>query len=98
MRSTHQVLLIPGFFGFGKLGEISYFSGVREAIEANFQALGLRVEVTEVPTLPMASIRFRAARVLETLASVASKGDGPIHLIGHSTGGLDARVAISANA
>jgi triacylglycerol lipase len=98
VRPTHHVLLIPGFFGFGKLGDISYFSGVREAIEATFGELGLRVEVTEVPTLPMASIRFRAARVLETLAAVASKDDGPIHLIGHSTGGLDARVAISPTA
>jgi pimeloyl-ACP methyl ester carboxylesterase len=92
------VLLIPGFFGFGKLGELSYFSGVREAIEMNFAELGLLVEVLEVPTLPMASIRYRAARVLETLAAVAAKDDGPIHLIGHSTGGLDARVAISPTA
>jgi len=98
VRVTHQILLIPGFFGFGKLGEISYFSGVREAIAESLEAAGLSVEVTEVPTLPMASIRFRAARVLETLAAVASKGDGPIHLIGHSTGGLDARVAISPGA
>ncbi len=98
MRATHHVLLIPGFFGFGKLGEISYFSGVREAIEQSFTELGLNVEVTEVPTLPMASIRYRAARVLETLIAVAKKDDGPIHLIGHSTGGLDARVAISPTA
>ena len=90
--------MIPGFFGFGKLGEISYFSGVREAIEQSFTELGLNVEVTEVPTLPMASIRYRAARVLETLIAVAKKDDGPIHLIGHSTGGLDARVAISPTA
>ena len=95
---THHVLLIPGFFGFGKFGELSYFSGVREAIETSFQRLGLTVTVTEVPTLPMASIRFRAALVLETLAAVASKGDGPIHLIGHSTGGLDARLAIAPTA
>ena len=92
------MLLIPGFFGFGKFGEISYFSGVREAIEESFAALGLAVTVTEVPTLPMASIRWRAARVLETLAAVASKDDGPIHLIGHSTGGLDARLAIAPTA
>ena len=97
-RRTHHVLLIPGFFGFGKLGEISYFSGVREAIEANFAALGLSVTVTEVPTLPMASIRLRAARVRDTLASVANSVDGPIHLIGHSTGGLDARLAIAPTA
>jgi triacylglycerol lipase len=98
VRVTHHVLLIPGFFGFGKLGEISYFSGVREAIAENFAELGLDVEVLEVPTLPMASIRYRAARVLETLAAVAQKDDGPIHLVGHSTGGLDARVAISPTA
>lgn len=98
MRVTHHVLLIPGFFGFGKLGDISYFSGVREAIEQSFTELGLVVDVTEVPTLPMASIRYRAARVLETLLAVAKKDDGPIHLIGHSTGGLDARVAISPTA
>ena len=92
------MLLIPGFFGFGKFGELSYFSGVREAIANNFAALGLAVTVTEVPTLPMSSIRFRAARVLETLASVAAKDDGPIHLVGHSTGGLDARLAIAPTA
>lgn len=95
---THHVLLIPGFFGFGKFGELSYFSGVREAIESSFERLGLAVTVTEVPTLPMSSIRFRAARVLETLAEVAGRSDGPIHLIGHSTGGLDARLAIAPTA
>lgn len=95
---THHVLLIPGFFGFGKLGELSYFSGVREAIESSFARLGLAVTVTEVPTLPMSSIRFRAALVLETLAAVASRDTGPIHLIGHSTGGLDARLAIAPTA
>ncbi|HYQ46463.1 MAG TPA: hypothetical protein VER11_31055 [Polyangiaceae bacterium] len=95
---THHVLLIPGFFGFGKFGELSYFSGVREAIEVAFERLGLNVTVTEVPTLPMSSIRWRAARVLETLAAVAKHADGPIHLIGHSTGGLDARLAIAPTA
>jgi len=95
---THHVLLIPGFFGFGKFGDLSYFSGVREAIESSFASLGLTVTVTEVPTLPMSSIRWRAALVLETLAAVANKGEGPIHLIGHSTGGLDARLAIAPTA
>ncbi|HET7545822.1 MAG TPA: hypothetical protein VFK05_38405 [Polyangiaceae bacterium] len=95
---THHVLLIPGFFGFGKFGELSYFSGVKEALEASFEKLGMAVTVTEVPTLPMSSIRFRAALVLETLAAVASKQEGPIHLVGHSTGGLDARLAIAPTA
>ena len=92
------MLLIPGFFGFGKFGELTYFNGVKEAIEQAFEAIGLAVTVTEVPTLPMASIRWRAACVLETLAAVAAKSEGPIHLVGHSTGGLDARLAIAPTA
>jgi pimeloyl-ACP methyl ester carboxylesterase len=46
----------------------------------------------------MSSIRWRAARVLETLDAVAKAHDGPIHLVGHSTGGLDARLAIAPTA
>jgi hypothetical protein len=93
--TRHHVVLVPGFFGFGSLGELTYFVGVKPALERAFQRLSLNVEVVEVPTLPTASIRHRAARVHETLAGVAEAGDGPIHVVGHSTGGLDARLAIT---
>jgi triacylglycerol lipase len=93
--SRHHVVLVPGFFGFGSLGELTYFVGVREALERAFDRFSLDVNVIEVPTLPTASIRHRAARVHETLAQVALAEDGPIHIVGHSTGGLDARLAIT---
>src|SRR6185295_5590172 len=93
-----HVLLVPGFFGFGSLGEISYFAGIRPLLEQSFERAGLSVEVSEVPTLPTASIRVRAARVREALARIAAADDGPIHIIGHSTGGLDARLAIAPTA
>lgn len=94
----HQVVLVPGFFGFGRFGELSYFNGVSEALIESFVAQGAEVTVTEVLTLPTASIRIRAARVLETLVRVADESDGPIHVIGHSTGGLDARLAVAPTA
>ena len=94
----HQVLLVPGFFGFGQLGKLKYFNGVREALQREFRAKGLEVTVTEVPTLPTASIRFRAAKVRDSLAALVETGAGPIHVIGHSTGGLDARLAIAPTA
>ncbi|HEX6276214.1 MAG TPA: hypothetical protein VFZ53_24400 [Polyangiaceae bacterium] len=97
-RPHHQVLLIPGFFGFGNLGELSYFNGVREQLAESFARAGVDVTVTEVKTLPTASIRVRAARVLEALVRVAETSAGPIHVIGHSTGGLDARLAIAPTA
>jgi hypothetical protein len=96
--SRHHVVLVPGFFGFGSLGQLTYFVGVREALEREFEAQGLDVNVVEVATLPTASIRHRAARVHETLARVARSEPGPIHIVGHSTGGLDARLAIAPTA
>ncbi|MEO8183096.1 MAG: triacylglycerol lipase [Deltaproteobacteria bacterium] len=94
----HHVLLVPGFFGFGSLGDISYFAGVRQSLEQSFERAGVSVRVSEVATLPTASIRVRAARVREALAAIALEGEGPIHIIGHSTGGLDARLAIAPTA
>lgn len=96
--SRHHVLLVPGFFGFGSLGELTYFVGVREALEREFARLSLDVQVLEVPTLPTASIRHRAAQVRETLVALAQSEAGPIHIVGHSTGGLDARLAIAPTA
>lgn len=92
-----NVLLVPGFFGFGRLGEISYFAGVASLLERALRQRGLQANVVEVVTPPTASIRKRAARVLEALALVA-QGPGDIHLVGHSTGGLDVRLAIAETA
>jgi pimeloyl-ACP methyl ester carboxylesterase len=94
----HHVVLVPGFFGFARFGELTYFNGVRAALERSFAELGLGVSVIEVETLPTASIRWRAARVLETLVRVTEAQEGPVHLIGHSTGGLDARLALAPTA
>ena len=97
-RSHHQVLLVPGCFGFASFGELSYFNGVRERLAESFARRGVDVTVTEVKTLPTASIRLRAAYVLEALVRIAESSSGPIHVIGHSTGGLDARLAIAPTA
>lgn len=94
---TVQVILVPGFFGFGRLGDISYFAGVRAALQSALGQRGIDVQLREVLTPPTASIRQRAARVLEALVE-AAQGEGDIHLVGHSTGGLDVRLAIAETA
>ncbi len=94
---TVQVILVPGFFGFGRLGDISYFAGVRAALQSSLGRRGIEVELREVLTPPTASVRERAARVLEALVE-AARGEGDIHLVGHSTGGLDVRLAIAETA
>jgi triacylglycerol lipase len=97
-RPVHNILLIPGFFGFRALGGLSYFHGIHELLERGFAERGLRVRVIEVATLPTASIRVRAARIREVLAEIAAESAAPIHIVGHSTGGLDARLAIAPTA
>jgi pimeloyl-ACP methyl ester carboxylesterase len=96
--TRHHVILIPGFFAFTGLGDLQYFEGVEETLLSAFARMELDVDVTEIRTLPTASIRHRAGKVLEAIAEVGNRAAGPIHLIGHSTGGLDARVAANPNA
>jgi len=92
-----NIVLVPGFFGFGRLGDISYFAGVGTLLQRTLTQAGFAASVTEVVTPPTASIRVRAARVLEALVAAAER-PGDIHIVGHSTGGLDARLAIAQTA
>lgn len=95
---THRVLLVPGFFAFEEIGELRYFWNVRQVIQEAYRGRREDAIVHEVTTLPTASIRHRAAKVLDAAAALLSEGDGPLHLVGHSTGGLDARLAIAPTA
>ena len=65
----HQILLIPGFFAFAGLGDLRYWSGVDTELARAFEELGLEVDITEIQSLPTASIRWRAARVVEAIAN-----------------------------
>ena len=93
MNGCH-VFLIPGFFGFADIGELRYFGHVKRFLPAALARLGLEARLHEVPTLPTASIQRRAALLLETIAAVAGNDGLPLHLIGHSTGGLDSRLLL----
>ena len=94
----HQVFLVPGFFGFSSIGRLKYFNGVGDIIGDEFERRGIPARVVEIDTLPTASIRRRAASLLEFVHSLSSDAQGPIHLVGHSTGGLDARLLVCPNA
>lgn len=93
MAEKIQVFLIPGFFGFTNMGEFHYFAHVQEYLERALDRLDIDARITAVRTEPTASIRKRAARLLAVIARAG--GQGPIHLIGHSTGGLDARLLVT---
>ncbi len=94
----HHVFLIPGFFGFSNLGEVKYFRAVKETLERDFAARGIPVRISGVRTLPTGSLRLRALRVLDAIVTSQSLDlADEIHLVGHSTGGIDARIVASEN-
>jgi pimeloyl-ACP methyl ester carboxylesterase len=98
MASKHHIYLVPGFFGFANLGELVYYGHVRDYFVAELARRGVEAEVVTVLSHPTASIRVRAADLFKVVEATAAADDGPIHLIGHSTGGLDARLFVSPGA
>ena len=93
--SAHQIVLIPGMFGFSRLAGYDYFVHITKALGERIRTAGEPCEVVVVSAPPTGSIRRRTRVLIDTIEEHCSKGDGPIHLIGHSTGGLDARLLTS---
>jgi hypothetical protein len=86
---------VPGMFGFAKLAGYDYFTHCRIGLEQRFRAAGLTAYFEDVPCPPTSSLRYRSRILAATIAKTAGTDDGPIHLVGHSTGGLDVRLVLS---
>ncbi len=97
MTNKHyKIYLIPGLFGFGDLGGLSYFQHVQPTMEKMLKERGVNCKVYVVKTVPTGSIRRRSIQLRnEILADFENDGAGPIFLVGHSTGGLDARLLVT---
>lgn len=94
---SDRIYLIPGFFGFNKLGNATYFRGVQRALETELAERGVTAKVHVCGTQPSASLRRRADWLLEEIEKTGGATADNIHLIGHSMGGLDARLLATPN-
>ena len=93
--TKHHVVLVPGLFGFAKLGGLDYFSHVEEALAQRFIERGERCEFVLVSSPPTGSIVHRTEVLMAAIEQSCIDDAGPIHLLGHSTGGLDVRLLAS---
>lgn len=90
-----NVYLSPGMFGFAQVASYQYFEHIARALERRFAQRGRSCRVVVCDVHPTASIRRRALKLARTIHDTCGGSDGPIHIIGHSTGGLDARLVAS---
>lgn len=90
-----HIFLIPGFFGFANIGDFAYWGPVIKKLEALLHEAEMPATLHCVQSLPTASLRARSRCLLETVANAGLGPESIIHLIGHSTGGLDARLLLT---
>ena len=89
---TH-VYLIPGYMGFHSVGSMNYFRRVPELLAELLAARGITdAMIKECPTVPAGSIARRAQRALLQIVEAGGHKADNVHIVGHSTGGLDARL------
>ena len=97
MTTTQYVFLVPGFFGFVNLGDLLYFAHVQDCLGFQLKARGIDAEIHAVDTHPTASLITRTTLLADSIESISKDGH-PVHLIGHSSGGLDIRLLATPGA
>jgi triacylglycerol lipase len=83
-----RIVLVHGVLGFGVLGPLEYFNGVRNHLR---RAFGAEVLITPVP--PIGSVESRGKELGRQILENFGTGE-PVHILAHSMGGLDSRWAL----
>ncbi|TVQ88394.1 MAG: triacylglycerol lipase [Deltaproteobacteria bacterium] len=92
--AVNHIYLIPGFFGFVDLGDLAYWGPAHDMLKHYLRQAAWPVTLHVVPVPPTASLRVRSRAVVQKIRETAPV-DAPLHLIGHSSGGLDARLLVT---
>ncbi len=95
MFGLHHVVLVPGFFGFANLGDFAYFGHVRDFLVDVGPSHGLDGDIHVARTEPTSSLQRRAALLAETVSALLEARGGHVSIVGHSSGGLDARMMVA---
>jgi hypothetical protein len=99
MAQRAEIYLVPGFLGFVALGELDYYLGVADVLRAALRDRGIEAAIHCTSTIPAGTVRQRAAKLAHEIAKrTDGRDETTVHLVGHSTGGLDLRLLLSPDA
>jgi hypothetical protein len=90
------VVLIPGIFGFASFGareRIRYFDGAEDVLTQGLPVARDHIHVHKPP--PTGSLVRRVRSLHDLIRSLPVSDEARVHLVGHSTGGLDARLLVN---
>jgi hypothetical protein len=94
--TARLVFLVPGFFGFTSVGAVSYFERVEQSLAAALRRRGVAdARIVRCRTQPTASIPRRADALRRQVLRHGGLKARELHFVGHSTGGLDARMLLT---
>ncbi len=96
--ASRLVLLVPGFFGFSSVRQVSYFERVAQTLGAALRRHGTPARIVRCRTQPTASIARRAEALRRQVVVHGGLRADELHFVGHSTGGLDIRLLLSPGA
>src|SRR5262245_34555812 len=94
--SKDVVFLLPGFLGFDHFASLSYFADrVSATLRGHLSGLFRRdIPVVPLSTAPTDELAKRQSDILTTIAEYCGNSGARIHLVGHSTGGVDAELCV----
>ncbi len=93
--SRVYIYLVPGFFGFVRLGALNYFHRVIGALDGALRKRNVEAKIIECRTQPTGSIKNQADRLMQEVLDSGGLDADQIHFVGHSTGGLNARLLVT---
>ncbi len=87
-KSKHPLVLAHGAFGFDKLGFIGYWGGA----DQHLRQQGYEVYVTQVEPIASSEMLRGPALTKQIKCILQETKNSKVNIIGHSQGGIDARV------
>lgn len=85
---AEAIILVPGLFGFATIAGIDYFASVKDTLT---RATGIS-DILSLDTPPTGALWRRVDTLHRAVREKVSAGATKVHLVGHSTGGLDVRL------